>query len=393
MDILTQTVTHFSGQLSEANPTERVRVAGVITRLRHHQSKAGKQMGFVTLEDLQGAIELVVFPRTWEKFAGIIKIDTIVMAEGRVDASGAEPKLLVDTISTELKVTSPVGSPDAYSPSGRSSELLGDNVRPDRSLAQPPPSPVNIAEPASSYQAVDEEGPVWMPPDDEEDPYPGDQLPPPPDLFPPDWEWSDRDRAAGAASYTTGVQPGPSSPEPEVKSPSEGSRPPDAPEPAAVVVEAVFTGSQQGPVEPVVQEVEQPVPQVPRLSIQEPAAILPQADPQPDRPQVEKPGFLPTGYLVSPPPNLDTNASVRMLTIVLRSTGDKTRDVLRLRRIHGRIISYPGIDRFAFQVFERGRFYLLEFPNFTAGINNELLAWLSALVGPDNVRIEPITFQ
>ena len=82
-----------------------------------------------------------------------------------------------------------------------------------------------------------------------------------------------------------------------------------------------------------------------------------------------------------------------MLTVVLRSTGDKTRDVLRLRRIHGIISSYPGNDRFAFHVFERGRGYLLEFPNDSAGINPELVQRLSSLIGSENVRIEPITFQ
>jgi DNA polymerase-3 subunit alpha len=79
-----------------------------------------------------------------------------------------------------------------------------------------------------------------------------------------------------------------------------------------------------------------------------------------------------------------------MITVVLRSTGDKTRDVLRLRRIHGIITSYPGNDRFSFHVFERGRGYLLEFPNFTAGYCPELMHRLTSLVGPENVRAEPI---
>ena len=82
-----------------------------------------------------------------------------------------------------------------------------------------------------------------------------------------------------------------------------------------------------------------------------------------------------------------------MLTVVLRSTGDKTRDVLRLRRIHGIIMSYPGNDRFAFHVFERGRGYLVEFPNFVAGICPEMLNRLNSLLGTENIRVEPILFQ
>ncbi|HEX7976031.1 MAG TPA: hypothetical protein VF498_16600, partial [Anaerolineales bacterium] len=99
-------------------------------------------------------------------------------------------------------------------------------------------------------------------------------------------------------------------------------------------------------------------------------------------------------YLVSPAPALEEESgAVRMITIVLRSTGDKTRDVLRLRRIYGMITSYPGNDRFGFHVFERGRGYLLEFPNSTAGYCQDLMQRLTALVGVDNVRVELITFQ
>jgi DNA polymerase-3 subunit alpha len=82
-----------------------------------------------------------------------------------------------------------------------------------------------------------------------------------------------------------------------------------------------------------------------------------------------------------------------MITIVLRSTGDKTRDVLRIRRIHGIITSYPGNDRFAFHIFERGRGYLLEFPNFTAGLCDDMLKRLTPLIGAENLRIDKITFQ
>jgi DNA polymerase-3 subunit alpha len=107
---------------------------------------------------------------------------------------------------------------------------------------------------------------------------------------------------------------------------------------------------------------------------------------------VERAASLPP-YLISPTAVSDENSTLQMITVVMRSTGDKTRDVLRLRRLHGIIISYPGNDRFAFHVFERGRGYLLEFPNFTAGLCPELITRLHSLIGPENVRIEPITIQ
>jgi len=88
---------------AEAAHEEKVRVAGLVTRMRPHQTKTGKMMGFVTLEDVQGNIELVVFPRTWEQYAEAFEIDRVLLIDGKVDAQSGDPKVLVDTVSTELK--------------------------------------------------------------------------------------------------------------------------------------------------------------------------------------------------------------------------------------------------------------------------------------------------
>lgn len=121
----------------------------------------------------------------------------------------------------------------------------------------------------------------------------------------------------------------------------------------------------------------------------EPAGTLPLAVPEMHRPE----SALPVLPLLVPPVQTGEAGPLRMITIVMRSTGDKVRDVLRLRRIHGILTSYPGSDRFAFLVYERGRGYRLEFPNFTAGICPEMLSRVHLLVGADNVQIETITFQ
>jgi len=104
------------------------------------------------------------------------------------------------------------------------------------------------------------------------------------------------------------------------------------------------------------------------------------------------PAILLPGYLV--PPNTPTDReTVHMITVVMRASGDKTRDVLRIRRIHGVVMSFPGNDRFALRVYEKGHGYLIEFPNFTTGLCPELISRLKLLVGSENVTYERITFQ
>jgi DNA polymerase-3 subunit alpha len=97
-------------------------------------------------------------------------------------------------------------------------------------------------------------------------------------------------------------------------------------------------------------------------------------------------------YILSPIPPSD-GENVNMITVVLRPSGDKIRDNVRIRQIYGTLITYPGRDRFAFQVFERGRGYLIEFPNFTTGLCPELIGRLKSFLPDENLRIEPITFQ
>ena len=136
---------------------------------------------------------------------------------------------------------------------------------------------------------------------------------------------------------------------------------------------------------------------VPSLPDPPPAAASPATEPVrlPEPPYESEPlpaEHLPP-FLIPPTTDLERSASVRMITVILRSTGDKSRDQLRIRRIHGIITSYPGNDRFAFHIFERGRGYLLEFPNYTTGVCQEMITRLSGLIEIDNIRVEGITFQ
>jgi len=80
----------------------------------------------------------------------------------------------------------------------------------------------------------------------------------------------------------------------------------------------------------------------------------------------------------------------RMVTVVLRSTGDRERDVRRLKRAHGVLNSFPGHDRFAFYIFEGSRQFQLEFPNNTTGISPLLVQKLVELVSEENVRVDEL---
>ncbi len=94
-----------------------------------------------------------------------------------------------------------------------------------------------------------------------------------------------------------------------------------------------------------------------------------------------------------PPPSeklhLESNHP-HMLIITMRNSGDKKKDVLLMRCIHGILVSSPGRDRFAFQVFEGDHFYRLEFPNETTGLNQTIIDKVQTMLGAENIRLESI---
>ena len=105
-----QIVSYFSGQLPEAQHEEKVRVAGLVNAVRPYTTKTNKPMGFVSIEDVQGNIELVLFPRTWAQYKEQMTIGQIIIVEGKADTGSTPPKILVDSIRTEIKILEPLES-------------------------------------------------------------------------------------------------------------------------------------------------------------------------------------------------------------------------------------------------------------------------------------------
>ena len=335
MDTLRRNVTHFAQELGDADHQERVIVAGIVTKIRHHQTKNGKPMAFATIEDTQGAIDLVVFPRTWKKFAELIQFDEIILVKGKVDAQGGEPKILVDHISTNITYVQsrkqnepqPEAQPSSRLPvpaEGSAEDAGGAESKP------PEPQQVPQQEPTSHLQEGEQTGPDHSPPETSGSSEPEPQssrVPPPPDTFPDDW--------GDQAASTNGD--------------AEQGRQPDR------------QGQAEIETQPPKEKAEKSKPPV--------------QDQQPARDSRFQ---------------LDEDARY-LVTIILQGTGDKTRDNLRLRQVYGTLISYPGEDRFAFQILENNSRHLLEFPNSTTNLTKKLYLHLQDLVGKNQVRIEKMT--
>ena len=349
-----QIVSYFSGQLAEAQHEEKVRVAGLVTNVRPYMTKTNKPMRFVTLEDIQGNMELVLFPRTWEKNREQLTIGQIIIVEGKVDTNSAPPKILVDAIRTEIKIlesldasTSPTAPLSVNDP-----PLAKPIVAPvQKATQQPKPTPP-ISKPAN--RVIAEKTSVYTTDSGFDD------MPPPPDNFPTGWdnEWQPSFENAEIAAR----------PEPKAD-----NKPVSEPLAISESIPELIEPDEREHVE------------IPReaLMIQPAESISTESSH----------GIPPSLYIPLAKEEKDKEHPPQQITMMLRSTGDRERDKRRIKTIYGTLISFHGRDRFSFHVFENGSGHLIDFPNDTTRVCPEMLERLKKLMGEESWRVEEITFQ
>lgn len=338
-DLLTRAVSHNSLSLNDAGSQERVRVAGLVVSTRQFKTKKDTMMGFVTLEDMQGNIELVIFPKTWDKFRHLCVDGKVIVVDGKADGT-TPPKVLVDEIKTDVTFYDSVAAGDEYLPPAPGSDRATAPKpalvkRPESApvaAPRPQPAPVKIAEPAAEY----------IPEPEDSDEF--DDMPPPPEA-PPDWD--------------------------DFLIPEKALAVPPAPPPAAPL-DDLLTLEQYGN-SPRARAALPPPMVIPAVSLP-PVTSRPIAPPTVVEPQ-------------------DDGLPPRIITVYLRPSGDQARDRRRIKNVYGILISHPGKDRFSFYVTEDGRSHLIDFPNDSTRICVEMLDRLKKLLGSEDWRIEEIQYQ
>jgi len=75
-----------------------VQVAGLINTAKRITTKNGDMMCFIALEDFTDQIEVVVFPRIFDKFSNMLLPDMAVRVSGRLSVNDESTKIIADTI-------------------------------------------------------------------------------------------------------------------------------------------------------------------------------------------------------------------------------------------------------------------------------------------------------
>ena len=96
---LARFVTGYSGDLKDDSMEgQRVVLGGIVTGIRTVVTRNKDTMAVAAFEDLQGTVEVVVFPKMYATSGGTFSDGAILLVAGRVDHRGDEASLLADAV-------------------------------------------------------------------------------------------------------------------------------------------------------------------------------------------------------------------------------------------------------------------------------------------------------
>ena len=88
-----------------------VTTGGIVTGLTRRYTRRGELMASFTLEDLEAAVEVMVFPKTMQEYGGLLEEDAVVVLRARLDTREEQVKLIVLEVRRPELVPADDGAP------------------------------------------------------------------------------------------------------------------------------------------------------------------------------------------------------------------------------------------------------------------------------------------
>jgi len=93
-----QRFTSFSiANLAQCTDGQEIKLIGLISKIKHTLTRAKQEkMAILKLEDLEGVVEVLVFPRAFQAFSRYIQLNSVVLLRGTLNLREDTPKILAN---------------------------------------------------------------------------------------------------------------------------------------------------------------------------------------------------------------------------------------------------------------------------------------------------------
>jgi DNA polymerase III subunit alpha len=129
--------------LASREDGSRVLLCGLVGAMREINTKNGDRMAFATLEDMDGAVEITIFPETFRQSATHLKSGVPLLVRGKVEGSASARKLLAEDVRP-LGAAEPAGPPPAACRVRLGAGVGAELVRALRTVCDEHPGPVAV---------------------------------------------------------------------------------------------------------------------------------------------------------------------------------------------------------------------------------------------------------
>ena len=347
---LMNVITHASVDVTEEVAGKGVVVAGIVADVRQITTKKGETMAFVRLEDLQGTIDVTVFPRLYADEKDKFALEKIIIVAGKADVRNGRVSVVADTVRDYVEGMKVIEDTSSVAYRFRN----GAAGMPSRPQVKERPTSQSYTAPARTYTPP----PTIASGDEDEDAYSGDDNP-----FARGGAGVDGRGDDGRADEATG----------DKKKREQG--------PAEAPARASTTASLPEPSAPAqAQTVRQPQKAVP----QKPAPAQAAVAPKPVASVAATPEL--PGATTNPKSEIRNPKSIKL---AFRRSASLGADRKRLAEIVDVLSKYQGEDRFEIIVEANGSArWQLDFPNNRTRVCRELQAELTQRLGPGGWKVE-----
>jgi OB-fold nucleic acid binding domain len=362
---LMNVITHASVDVTEEVAGKAVVVAGIVADVRQITTKKGETMAFVRLEDLQGSIDVTVFPRLYADEKASFALEKIIIVAGKADVRNGRVSVVADTVRDYVEGMKVIEDTSSVAYRFRN----GAAGMPTHPQVKERPNAQSYAALARAYAPP----PTIAGGDEDEETYVGDDNP-------------------FAADEPVWLGAG------ETEREGEGTKERQGDKQAGKQVDKELkeTAAPQKAAPVLARQSKEAVPPKPAptqtTSAAKPDANATSKPEVPATPQViqTRETSDPTPTPAASPPNPKSAVrNPRSIKLAFRRSTSLDTDRKRLAEIVDVLSKYPGEDRFEITVEANGSArWQLDFPNNRTRVCSELQAELTRRLGPGGWKVE-----